>query len=1571
VSSALLVPIHLDAFFVESEETVLHSMADFSKLPYFDGERNQNSDTAYTSEAIVSQAFRDKDLRLKKGVHLHWALPDALTQGTNTKQGLVFPAAPDRWLVTRTGPEGGQAQWIVESDYIYPVDKELSEEIKIIASLKEPDAGKRQRLEKKYTSALQDVLEDTVTFPLPPEPSSSNQQPYRYLGRKRDLNQAHSKELDNKYLNQLAYPSGKKNAWHKMLESGLTAMGYGEPAFAAFYPNCRSVFGLHDPDISERDFKQCTYEVIGWYDAPTKRDCLQCKPYEGAKIAIKERFRKEFLASGMKITPANEKLKSMGSQIDSEALSHHFAWQVHHNWNNSTQQWEEVLSEQVDVSSLSRFFCHAKLTAVTNEVSNESDAVDVAIGNTASEALSAYLGDAIEGDTSLIEEQLEALDLGKKLAHHQLDLGPKLQEARHNKGFRAVGAGVLWTVRLERDPAHSESSDTIHAVSDRSPPIYIAHLLNELNQLQNKYEQAKQEMASLRREIYHDWTLYMRSLRPPEGLSDGYPDPVEIAKFIDRAGLTSLKRMQAANGRFKFDAEQRSEQEVRSAPIISKPASEYADEKSVAAKISKQIDHLHEAFKGANGLHLSLRLMDNFISAIKTDESKSAALNAKLIAFIEGYGHAKVLTGQSLESSRKQIHNAVDSLTDTLAASAFSENFAQVLLTSTQGKMGKSNEVRMRYVLRQLDAPRYYRPTDPVVLLTGDKIKPTDRHGTDGQDNADGKLDCRMIAGQDIDVPSISKWEINDDGIIQLPSQLSHIKTAIFNIPPNGKIGCRHRQSQPWHPFMMEWQVEMTPTSTGSNRDKFRQTYANTFVTDNFNLPETAVDLKLSSDLATSSRTADTGIYSGQCILIDQAADTLKFKLNDYLTANDLTTVEADKEKPVAHTLTKQKTIANLGQAKALLDDKPYTLSQSLDGLHQALLQRHQILQLPIKDPIGFKDLQPLTEAVQKATQGRHTSSPMRDRDFTPIRSGQMKLRQLRIIDTFGRVMPIISEDKISRIVRSESLRSLNDSQSIHLAPRLVQAARINFRWLSAEHANGTNMDEPEANSHPAYTPVCGWLMPNNRDNTIEVFSHQGDALGTVVQQGERMVWRKPPGSTSRHWRIDDPKTIINHHLRKWLATIVDQLGAKDNDFFEHFMAALGNALETIAPESFKHHQGKALLIGRPIALVRAMVDLELMGRPAVNQSSAVFARDLQRAVDPQPDQKSVKPRRAQFTLAKTEHEDFLAALNKLDAQGIRHAFNTRELDLPDDNEDIHIRLIEQAEDQTRWQIQLPTNKYVVRLENGRIVVYAETERSSDDFTHVRFPIRIGEYQQLNDGLLGYFIEQEDGEDYHYKDNCFYAPQSGARTPLSLNSPENKLQQWVDELNQSKLPAGIAQQLNINSRPVVTVDKTGHQWRIDSEHHVFNIVREVTGLALFEILDSSSEHIKTHYKTPINIQQSIDDAPQKLTMLVDPQGSVHAVSGILPTKSINIPEDQYADALSKLEITFASRPILTEEGKIKLPLRAEQGYQWSWLSKNGDLWTENSDIEKMDTLAHFHRQQNLLEGYLKLKKTNN
>ncbi len=48
---------------------------------------------------------------------------------------------------------------------------------------------------------------------------------------------------------------------------GLTAVGYGDPTFASFYPNCLSVFGLHDGGAAP-DLSGLTYDVLGWYDEP-------------------------------------------------------------------------------------------------------------------------------------------------------------------------------------------------------------------------------------------------------------------------------------------------------------------------------------------------------------------------------------------------------------------------------------------------------------------------------------------------------------------------------------------------------------------------------------------------------------------------------------------------------------------------------------------------------------------------------------------------------------------------------------------------------------------------------------------------------------------------------------------------------------------------------------------------------------------------------------------------------------------------------------------------------------------------------------------------------------------------------------------------------------------------------------------------------------------------------------------------------------------------------------------------------------------------------------------------------
>jgi hypothetical protein len=59
---------------------------------------------------------------------------------------------------------------------------------------------------------------------------------------------------------------------------------------------------------------------------------------------------------------------------------------------------------------------------------------------------------------------------------------------------------------------------------------------------------------------------------------------------------------------------------------------------------------------------------------------------------------------------------------------------------------------------------------------------------------------------------------------------------------------------------------------------------------------------------------------------------------------------------------------------------------------------------------------------------------------------------------------------------------------------------------------------------------------------------------------------------------------------------------------------------------------------------------------------------------------------------------------------------------------------------------------------------------------------------------------------------------------------------------------------------------------------------------------------------------------------------------------------------------------LTQRGEINLPLPAEPGYVWSWVSKENGVWADISDIGKVNPRANFAGQQEIREGWLKLRK---
>lgn len=157
------------------------------------------------------------DSPLKKGVHLHFILPDALTKGMEKDGSFFYPDIPNRWLITRIQRDTRtlqamsvkQTSWVIESDYI----------------------GTDNR-----TGVRIATLED-------------EKRRYKYLGR--------------------AYPSGKKEEGDGSYLEHLTVFGNGDPAFSAYYPSCQSVLGYYD-DLEGVEAGKLMYLVLGWYEEKEK-----------------------------------------------------------------------------------------------------------------------------------------------------------------------------------------------------------------------------------------------------------------------------------------------------------------------------------------------------------------------------------------------------------------------------------------------------------------------------------------------------------------------------------------------------------------------------------------------------------------------------------------------------------------------------------------------------------------------------------------------------------------------------------------------------------------------------------------------------------------------------------------------------------------------------------------------------------------------------------------------------------------------------------------------------------------------------------------------------------------------------------------------------------------------------------------------------------------------------------------------------------------------------------------------------------------------------------------------------
>ena len=1000
----LLVPIHLDALVLSEPRLSVGPSAHFTRLPHVWKGADVNPDIPNLGKSVVAPPFQDQGFLLKKGVHLHWALPDGLTrahhpghEGLRPGQGDSegFPAVPNRWLVVRRREQAGkwvaENEWVVESDYLFSDDQDAADHVSVPSAWSGPDPG------------------------------SPAKRPFRHLGRQ---------------VPRSGYPASLDGGSH--LARPLTAMGYGEPTFATVYQNCHSVFGLHDPDVPTVETR---YDVFGWYSDPERdplRATLQGKKDDDARA---------------------------------EAVASRFGWTA-----DKTRK----------IPAGAETICFVSMTIpVKRGPKHRSGKVEIAVGNTASEALSAYLAGKIDGGArrDTVEDQIESVLLGSRLSGGKLDRAARLADARHEKGFVATFGGWAWTVKPEERSERRLQDADKEAEEPASLDPTLAKRLTELNGLQRTYDRATQDVEAARGQLFADWCKYMRVVYPPD------------ATWQD-----------------------------------------------------------HETFDGDE-----LRVL--------------------------------------IERQADAVGNlAQTKLTATASTLAEAHHSAQERVAEINEARAKQKEKLL--VLQKIPGPRFYRPTEPVLLIHGEAVRVTERHGQDGREDDDDRLRCNLSTAALLSPARVPYVEA-------LCAQIDTLRAdGPTDERPADRIGfCAWEE--PWHPILLEWEVDVLPIRRGGHGGG--DDYAADHITGHYTLAVNAVEMAPTDAVPGDAKNKKT--FQGSSILTPHARrqhqEALRACVAEHCQcshehlAGNRGMVEADHRAKLAqHGHKDDDPVCAALCALGEIDKKEF-LSQALTGFNDALLGLHQSYQLPIGDALGFACEQDLAQRVRDLVLSYNRSAPDDAGGFDPIRAGRLHVRRLRLVDTFGQIEDLDVEGV--PLYASRPLRASAGNEVV-LPPRFVQPARVNLRWLS------TTDRTAETSAAPASTPICGWVIFDNLDRSLLVHDAHGRALG-VISSGSKTGlwqagWQAAPGndSATKVWNIEDP------HLRRVAEWLVDKSKAHG---WEDILDKIERALENIDPEGGAHHEDLAVLMARPLAVVRAQLSVSLAGPPAIHQGEHALFTDI------------------------------------------------------------------------------------------------------------------------------------------------------------------------------------------------------------------------------------------------------------------------------------------------------------------------------------------------------------------------
>ncbi len=532
--------------------------------------------------------------------------------------------------------------------------------------------------------------------------------------------------------------------------------------------------------------------------------------------------------------------------------------------------------------------------------------------------------------------------------------------------------------------------------------------------------------------------------------------------------------------------------------------------------------------------------------------------------------------------------------------------------------------------LKAVAAPRFRAATNPVVVLSGVEPAPASDPDESLVVRTVGDLvagftfggrtaDAAAVSGSLPKLPNVAALPPEVPALLAEfffldPANAAAIAAAIGAAPDDVAAAVRARSkdsyaaplpaygldawTQPWNPMYVEWKVRYThiPYETAGRR----------------NWTFDGTDYRYSPGAGGGG--AEDREVGGISLLSPHAqfvfGTRLKEFLNKYPNA-DLGQLEQwiaqiDDWKFLAQELT------GLNELLALRDPRTFRRPGAADTVGAATQQ------YSAADLAGFPtDQPPGGTVVPGAFQGAVDSVPYLPNGprltFHGVRQGQLYFEELAVYDKFGRRLRVIESSGGSGLFDAKNFPLVRDAALLpdtvvhseiaavaQLPPRTLQHARLDFRLADGrDDAKILGLDD-------GVNPIAGWVLPNHLDRSLLLYGPDGASLGeyrlVVGEDGTKHgEWQPPPHSDVA--TLDDVGQVAPR-LQSMLEA--DTLGRQAD--FEAFLQAIDATLWTIDPLGARHDQNLSVLVGRPLALVRARLALRPRG-PALRDTgwSATF----------------------------------------------------------------------------------------------------------------------------------------------------------------------------------------------------------------------------------------------------------------------------------------------------------------------------------------------------------------------------